>query len=232
MKRSHTFTALAAIPLAGALCIGNTASAAGRPAGDLGPAKARCTAAITERQNELNSLSGKAAGAAQLTDAHESTIASFLSSAKSGLSELQTKIDADTDPATLRADCDAVRTEFRVFALRAPQVHMAIAGDRQAAGLTKATTIAAKLQTAIQTAADNGKDVTSETAKLAEMNGLLADASSKLGGVVDAELSVTVTQWNSDHTVLSATNTALHAAQNDLRAALADAKAIIAELKA
>ncbi|MEI7546450.1 MAG: hypothetical protein WCK21_00115 [Actinomycetota bacterium] len=230
MKRSHSIT-LALVGLIGGLAFAGTA-AASKPATDLGPLKAKCDAAISTRQAELDKLSSRAGSAPHLSGGHKSTIDSIIGSSKSGLGALQTKIDADTDLATLKADCDAVASEYRVFALRSPQVHLALAGDRESAGVAKANDIAAKLQTAITKAEGNGKDVTDAKAKLADMKAKLADAGSKLSGTVDSELGLTPSQWNADHSVLAGPTQALRTAGDDLKAALADAKAIVADLKA
>jgi hypothetical protein len=230
MNTKHTITAIS-VGLVGLLAFAGTASAT-RPTGDLSAAKAKCDAAVAERTTEIDKLTNRANGAKNLTADHHATINNFLAASRSGLVDLQAKIDGDTDAATLKTDCQNVASVYRVFALRAPQVHLAIVGDREAAVLAKGNGLATKLEAAIQKAAGNGKDVADATAKLADLNAKLADATSLLSGVVDAELTLTPDQWNADHNVLSATTTALRSVQQDLLAALADGKAIVADLKA
>ena len=230
MKHQHTIAA-AAVGLVGLLTFAGTASAA-RPAIDLSVAKAKCDAAVAERMVEITKLTTRSNAAKHLSAGHLASIGSTLSSTKSGLTALQTKLDADTDAATLKADCADIATGYRVFALRAPQVHLSIVGDRQSAILAKGNNAATKLETAIQKAAANNKDVTDATAKLADMKAKLADATAKLNGVVDSVLAVTPDQWNANHSVLAGSLQALRAAQADLKAAFADARTIIADLKA
>ena len=230
MNIKHTI-ATTSIALLGMLTLTGTASAA-RPTVDLSGAKAKCDAAVAERLTEIDKLTGKANGAKNLGAGHRTTIVGLLSTSRSGLTDLRAKIDADVDGATLKTDCQNVATGFRVFALRAPQVHLAIVGDRQVAVLARGTNAVTKLDAAIQKASSNGKDVTDATAKLADMKAKLADATALLDGVVDSELALTPAQWNANHNVLSPTMTALHNAQADLLTALADGKAIIADLKA
>lgn len=230
MNTKHTIATIS-VGLVGMLTFVGTASAA-HPTVDLSAAKAKCDAAVATRFTEIDKLTARAGAAKNLTADHHATITGLLSASRSGLGDLQAKIDADTDAATLKTDCQTILTGFRVFALRAPQVHLAIVGDREAAVIGKGNTVATRLDTAIQKAGANGKDVTDATAKLADMKAKLADATSLLGGVVDNELTLTPAQWNANHAVLSPTTTALRAVQTDLRAALADGKAIVADLKA
>jgi len=228
MNTKHTLMTIG-VGIIGVVTFAGTANAA--PI-DLTAAKAKCDAAIAERIAELDKLSGRVGSAKALTADHKATVGGILGASKSGLTELQAKIDADTDAATLKADCGQVTTGFRIYALRAPQVHLALSGDRQATVLTKGNTIVPKLEAAIQKASTNGKDVTDANAKLDDLKAKLADATSLLNGLVDTELAVTPEQWNANHAVLSGAMQSLKTAQADLKTALADAKAIIADLKA
>jgi hypothetical protein len=228
----HRFLA-AGLALAGVLGVAGTASAAAGADGpiDFEAAKARCIEAITVRHAEIAKLGNQAGAAANLTDAHEGTIDSFLAAADSGLTALQATIEADTEPAALRAHCESIATDYRIYALRSPQVHLAIGADRAAAAITKADGIVARLETAIDEAAAAGKDVTAATAALEDMKAKLADAATQLSGVVDTELTYTPADWNANHSVLGPTTSALRAVKADLQAAMADARLIIADLK-
>ncbi len=226
MNSKHTI-AVVGVGLVGLLTFAGTASA-----GDLSVAKARCDAAIAERQVELDKLTHKSDAAKNLTTAHHSTIVSMTSASKSGLADLQAKIDADTDVATLKSDCDSIYSGFRVFALRAPQVNLAIVGDRESNLVAKGNAIAIKLDAAIQKASAAGKDVTDANAKLADMKTKLAEATSLVNGIVDNELTFAPEQWNSNHDVLQPSDASIRSAHQDLKAAFADAKAIVADLKA
>ena len=170
-------------------------------------------------------------GAAQLTDGHQSSLNSIISDSTSGITALRAEVEADTDAASLKEDCTAVAEQYRVYALRAPQVHYTIAADRASAGLDKAQAAVVKLQAAIDKAAAAGKDVTDETAKMAELQALLADAEHQLDGLADTVLGFTPAQWNANHSLLSPSKAALQTVRTDLQSAVADAKAIIAGLK-
>jgi len=228
MNTKHTLMTIG-VGIIGVVTFAGTANAA--PV-DLTAAKAKCDAAITERVAELAKLTTRVNSAKALTADHKATVGGILSASNSGLNDLKAKIDADTDAATLKADCGQITAGFRIYALRAPQVRLALAGDRQATVLTKGTTIVPKLEAAIQKAATNGKDVTDANAKLDDLKAKLADATTLLNGLVDNELTFTPEQWNANHGVLSGAMQSLKTSQADLKTALADAKAIIADLKA
>ena len=228
MNRTRTFAAIG-IGLATAFTFAGTASAAPP---DLETARARCIAEIGERQVQLDILIEKASASAQLTDTHEGTIGSFVSAAKAGLADLQAEIEGDTDAASLRADCEAIATEYRVYALRTPQVHVAIAGDRTAAGVVMVSDIAIHLQDAIDAAAAAGTDVTEATALMAELQGNLSAANASLSGVVDSELGYAPSDWNANHSVLTPAMEAVRLANANVKSAIGNARAIVAELKA
>ena len=230
MNTKHTLS-IVSVGVVGMLTFAGTASAAQTEV-DLATAKAKCEAAITDRTTEIDKLTARANSAAHLSAGHLGTINSFLSASTSGLTDLYATIDADTDAASLKTHCQSVFADFRIFALRSPQVHLAIVGDRASVVESKLDSVATKLDAAIQTAIGNGKDVSDAAAKLNDMNAKLADAESLLNGVVDNELALTPANWNADHTVLSSTTSALKGVQADLVTALADAKAIVADLKA
>jgi hypothetical protein len=205
MNTKHTLMTIG-VGIIGVVTFAGTANAA--PI-DLTTAKAKCDTAITERVAELAKLTSRVSTAKALTSDHKTTVGGILSASTSGLNDLKAKIDADTDAATLKADCGQIATV-----------------------LAKGNTIVPKLEAAIQKASTNGKDVTDANAKLADLKAKLADATGLLNGLVDNELTITPEQWNANHGVLSGAMQSLKTSQADLKAALADAKAIIADLKA
>ncbi len=227
----HRFLA-AGLALAGVLGIAGTVSAAGTEReGDLSAAKARCVQAITVRHTEIAKLDSLVGSAPTLTDAHEGTIDAFLASSSSGLTALQATIEADTDPAALRAHCASIATDYRIFALRSPQVHLAIGGDREAAALARADELVPRLQAAIDAAAAAGVDVTEATATMAHLQSTIAHAESTLAGVVDTLLGYTPSDWNANHSLLDPITAAVRSVKTDITTAIADARAIIAGLK-
>lgn len=231
MKRNHLIVA-AGIGLTSVIAIGGIAAATAAGPKDFPTAQAKCLEGIDKRLSELSTLSGKVAAAEQLTDSHESALNSIISSATSGITGLRAEVVADTDAASLKEDCTAVAEQYRVFALRAPQVHYTIGADRGTAAVAKAEGAVTKLTDAIAAAEAAGKDVGNAHELLADIEARVASAEAQLSGVADTVLGYTPADWNANHDLLNPAKAALQAARADLKAAIDDAKAIVALLKA
>lgn len=242
-----TITRLAAVLAAGtvslaAVTAGATAAAAA-PGGTSAPVttaeraaglaaeKARCLAAVDVRLPELRRLDAALAAARRVTDAHRQAQAASLTTATSGLQALRTTIAADTDRTALDAHCRSIVDDYRVFALRAPQTHLVVAGDAAAAGVAALADATTKLATALDRAAAAGRDVTAARGALADLRAKTADASGRLAGLVDGVVAVTPSQYDADHGVLDGARAGLKAVAADLHAARADVAAIAAALK-
>lgn len=199
---------------------------------DLTAEKARCTTMIDVRLAELTKLDSALAAATRVTPAHRTAQTSSNTAAASGLGALKTKIAADTDRATLSDDCKTVVDGYRVFALRAPQTHLVIAGDTETAAIAALNQAVPKLSTAIDQAGAAGKDVTAAKAALADLRAKLADATGKVGGLGDAVIVMTPVQYNANHGLLDGSRGSVKAGAADLKAARADIKTITSTVKA
>lgn len=195
--------------LAGVLIAGSTvpllagvASAAPAKSRDLDAEKAKCTAAIDKRLDQLTKLDGRVAGAKSTTEAHRSTMTSNNAAARSGLTDLKTTIAGDTDAATLKTDCQSIVQDYRVFALRTPQEDLVIAADAESAAIAKLQALGDKLS-----ADDQAK---------------VADAAQQIGGLADSVLAKTPADYNADHDVLKPAKASIKAAAADLKAVRAD----------
>jgi hypothetical protein len=203
-----------------------------KSAPNLDTAKAACTATITERTAELDRLTARVSGAKNLTSAHAASLGALITTAKTGLAGLATTITGDSDGPTLKADCQKVFTDYRVFALVSPQVHLTITADNEAAVITRLTTVSTKLADAITKHSATAKDPAGATAAQADMVSQLTAATTALTGVVDQLLVITPAQWNANHAVMQPVTSAIRTAHQDVKKASADAKTVIADLKA
>jgi hypothetical protein len=233
---------LASAAAAGALTIGigtmTAATAGAQPpttadrTRDFSAEKARCTAAIDIRLPELTKLTAALNAAKNVSDAHKSTQAASLSAASSGLTTLKSKIAGDSDAATLKADCESIFEGYRVFALRAPQTYLVIAGDGESSITARLNDITPKLSDAIAKAAAAGKNVDAAKAALTDLQARLADASTQSGGVADSVIGYVPADYNANHDLLSGARSQVKTAAADLKAARGDIKTITAALKA
>jgi hypothetical protein len=215
---------------AGALVGGLLAGPAGAAPPALDKAKADCTAAIVARFGELDRLTVEVSKAKNLTPPHRSSANDIVTSSRAGLTTLKAKIDADADAATLKADCESIRTDFRVYALRAPQIHEVIAADAETAATTELLTTATKLA-AVVAGLPSTVDTTAAKAALDDMNAKLADAGTVLTGVADRIIVLTPADHNANPAVLDPDHASLKTGRGDLRAAGADAKTVVRFLK-
>lgn len=193
--------------------------------------KSKADQEITRRLNQLGKLQSLIANAQKLSTADKTALSGEVSNTVSGLTSLKTKIDADTDLATLKTDVQAIFAEYRVYALVMPKVRLIRTADDQQAAEAKLQTLAGKLQTRIASAKANGKDVTTLQTQLDDLNAKVAAAQSISAGVEQKVLPLQPTDYNSDHGILSGYQSQLKTAHQDNQAAFQDAKAIVQALK-
>jgi len=80
--------------------------------------------AIAARQAALATLNARVAAqfkAGRITSSDNATLTSDIATNASGLSALKTRLDADTDAATARADFRSIYTKFRIFVVVLPR---------------------------------------------------------------------------------------------------------------
>ena len=198
--------------------------------------KERADQEIDRRVNMLNQLNTRVQGMARVSSTEKASISSEVSTEVSTLTSLKAKIDADTDIATLKVDIQSITKSYRIFMLIIPQGRIEVAADRIKTVGSTATTFAGKLQTRIASAQAAGKDVTTLSASLSDMNAKIADASVQADAAVS--LVASLTPDNGDQTKMNANNQALKDARakiklamDDLQAARKDATSIMQGLK-
>ena len=91
--------------------------------------KARCDSDITKRLTTLTELSTRLDSAKRLTDSQKAVYQNQISSGISGLNSAKAKCDSDTDSASLLADHKTVFTNYRIYAVQAPQIRLLVAND-------------------------------------------------------------------------------------------------------
>src|SRR5207302_2527299 len=97
------------------------------------------------------------------------TLDSQLPSASSGLTALKSKIDGDTDAATLRSDCRSIVDDYRIYVLVSPKTREVLVADWESDIASRLDTIATKIQNMIDKAKAKGIDVTTAQSDLNAM---------------------------------------------------------------
>ena len=196
--------------------------------------KAKCDAAITERLNSIGVVTARISSAKHLGTDQAALLAIFndpSTGAIGGLNALKTKIDDPNGDPNLKADCDSIFTNFRIYALRIPQVRLVVAADDETAAIARLTTAATNLQNLIDKVKDTSRDLDGAKAALADMNAKLADATKQVNGVNTAVIKFSPSDWNKKHDVLAPYVTDVKAVRADLVAAVADARTVVKDLR-
>jgi hypothetical protein len=189
---------------------------------------------IDRRVVTLNALSARITAAKSLTSSDSAALKDEVASTRSGLTSLKATIDAETDIPALRADIAKIVSNYRVYVLVAPQVHLVIAADAVLATRTKFADINTKLAARIATAKTAGKNTDAAQADLNAMNAAVTAAVGLAGPLPAQLLPLTPAQYNGGTAgpILTSARSSLTTARSDLKNAVADAKACRAALKA
>ncbi|MCX6780114.1 MAG: hypothetical protein NT034_02965 [Candidatus Magasanikbacteria bacterium] len=156
---------------------------------------------VNARLSALASLKVEINSSTYLTGTQKTTLSTMVDTNVSGLNALLTKIKADTDLATLKADSEKIYTNFRIFSVFTPKIRASIAFYAQANYSAKAGEVVATVQSKINDFKDSGVDMTDNQAALDAAKAALVQADAKI-----ATMTAKVTDLDpSDFPTLSAT---------------------------
>lgn len=209
----------------------NTVSSAGASQAKVESLKTRGNQEIDRRVTLLNQLTSKIDGLKKLTADQKSQFSSEIKQNIDDLTALKTKINADTDLDTLKADVKLIVDSYRVYAIFMPKIHL-LAGAAVATEIaTNLTALADKLDVRIKSAAASGTDATIMNAELSDMRAKITSAISDIKSAEDAALSAVPSGYPENRSTLQASRTSLKSATTNLLAAKLDASKIIRALK-
>ncbi len=182
---------------------------------------------IARRITTLDTLSSRISGSKVMTSAHAATLSGFVSSDKSGLTALKATIDSETDLTALKADVRKIATDYRVYVLLVPQVHLTNGADAVAASQVVFTKLNTNLAARIAKAKAAGKDTAAAQADLDAMNAAASQAQSLASPLAGNLLALTPAQWNAGTAapVIKDARAKLAQARNLLQSARKDAQA-------
>lgn len=196
----------------------------------------RGDSAITARINSMNALVTKVQAMKNLNSSQQTSLTQTLQTNISNLTTLKSKLDADTDTTTARADAKSITDAYRIYALVNPQVNLLAASDRVTTITTMMTTLGTQLQAKIATAQSAGKNVTALQAALADMTTQVSNAETQAQSVVSGISTLAPDQGNttvaaSNKAALTAARTAIKTATANLKTARQDIKTITRGLR-
>jgi multidrug resistance efflux pump len=136
---------------------------------------------------------------------------------------LKTKIDADTDLATLRTDVKSIIDDYRVYLVLARQVRLTIALDRFNKVIDLFNLYVTKLQSLIDKENAAGKDVSDAQAALDSMKENVSAAQTAINGQVDAVLALTAQGYPGNASTMNTARKQINTAKRSLHTALTNA---------
>jgi hypothetical protein len=108
-----------------------TASPAAAAARPLDTVKKAVLTRIDKRLDALKKNATALGEAEHLQDAHKQTLKQFVDAQSAGLTELRTKVSAETTVEAVRADARSMVVDYRVFMLTGPKVRLSIVIDNE-----------------------------------------------------------------------------------------------------
>jgi len=133
----------------------------------------RANSLISNRLSSLNELSTRIQNDKRLSSSEKSSLSSDITTDSNGLTALKTKIDADTDVTTARADEKQIITSYYVYAVFEPKMRLLITLNNLQTITTNVQVLVPQLQNLINTYKSQGGDVT-------QLQSLLTDISTQL----------------------------------------------------
>jgi len=188
---------------------------------------------IGRRMTTLTALSTNVSASKVLSSSDAATLQSEVASTRTGLTNLKATIDAETDRTALKADNAKIATDYRVYLLVAPQIHLVSAADGVLATQTKFSTVNTNLTKRIAAAKAAGKNTAAAQTALDAMNAAVLNAVGLAQPLPAKLLPLTPAQYNSGTAgpILTSARAALGQARDQLKAAMASAKACREALK-
>lgn len=159
---------------------------------NLDQVKRRVDKEIARRIDRLNKLLQRIQNDQKLTSDEKSNLSADIQSDITGLTNLKSKVDSDTDMATLRSDAKQVVTKFRVFEIAVPKTRLLIIIDNLQSVVTRISGFTPKIQDLINNLKSQGKDVTQLQSSLDDINGKLTALNDKLSSDKSIVLGVTL----------------------------------------
>jgi len=186
---------------------------------------------ITRRLSALNKLAATITSTVKLSTTDKQLLSTEVTSATTGLTQLKSKLDAETTLDAAREDAKSLVTQYRVYALVTPKVHLVKVADGQILVGTKLTELATKLQQRISDLKTTGKNTSTLESTLSSALAKIVAAQMLSSSVQAKVIALQPTDYNSDHTILVGMNTQLKTAHQDLVDARAGMKTAITAIK-
>jgi len=193
--------------------------------------ESRAAHEIDRRLADLSLILTRISTFKHITDSDKASLMLSVKTEITNLKSLKSKIQADTNLATLKADVKSIVDSYRVFVLFIPKIHLLAATDRMLSIADELTSLSVKLQAKIQSAKTAGKDVASLQELLDDITNKVADTKSLASTVQSTVTPLSPDGYPGNRSTLLAGRDMLRTGHNDLIEASHDAQKIIQGLK-
>ncbi|HVZ75762.1 MAG TPA: hypothetical protein VG934_00615 [Candidatus Paceibacterota bacterium] len=177
-------------------------------------AKTKADTEIDRRTKALTDLNARVEQMTKVSAQLKTNIVTNIQNQLTGLVQLKSKIDAETDGATLKADVQSITQSYRIFALVMPQARIAAAADREATIINMLAGIGSKLQARVQADQGAGVDVTAMISTLNDMSTHLTSAQGHAQAAING--TATLTPDNGDKTAMASNTAALKTGRDEI----------------
>lgn len=186
---------------------------------------------IDRRITALQKIVARIGSIKRLSADQKSSLTTQIQVQIADLTNLKSKIDANTDIEILKTDIKSIVNSYRIYLLFIPKIHILAAADEIFNASDKLMDISTKLQTKITDAKTAGKDVLNLETALTDMQNKITDAKKQAEAAQNAVLPLTPDGYPGNKTTLQNARTMLQTGRHDLQQAKIDAKTIINGLK-
>jgi len=195
--------------------------------------KEKVTKEIDRRVASLTKLIKKINAVKRLTSDQKSTMVGQVQTEITNLTSLKTKINGDTDIATLRTDVQSIVKSYRIYVLYIPKMTI-IANADKILNLIEGemATLTTKLQMRIDEAKSNGHDVVILTDLMNQRKVKLDDATTQANNAIAKVIVLTPDGWPGNKTELQAARDMLKTARKDINDGQKLANQVREQLKA
>lgn len=199
--------------------------------GRLEKLRTRTTMEIDRRLKSLFGLTERINNIKRLTAEQKSSLTSSIQEQIASLTSLKTKIQADSDLETLKADAKSIIDSYRIYLLYLPKIHILTVADVELNYADKLTELSGKLETRLQEEKTAGKDISQLESLLTQIQNKITEGKSKAQSAFDAVLNLKPEDYPGNKTNLEAARTSLQSAKQNLQEARRLASQIIAGVK-
>jgi hypothetical protein len=190
----------------------------------LSTVQSKCDTAVKNRVSALGGDITDINSDATISGSDKSSLLATAKSNITGLQALDATIQSDTTVAAARSDCQKIVTQYRVYVLFEPQVHLTISTDRVGGAITKLQSISSTLATIVSKISDPTEKATAQTA-LTDFNSKLSAVESSSSGL-SSVLGLTPSGYPANKSTLLTLQSALLTIRGDLQAMRADVQTI------